>query len=79
MKIIAFALETHDGEVEAQRKLVEKGADFIILNYANEKGAGFESSTNRVTIFSKSGNQIELKKDRKDRIAKKIIEYILNN
>jgi len=78
-KVIAFALETHDGEVEAQRKLVEKGADFIILNYANEKGAGFESSTNRVTIFSKSGNQIELKKDRKDRIAKKIIEYILNN
>ena len=78
-KVIAFALETHDGEAEAKRKLVEKGADFIILNYANEKGAGFESSTNRVTIFSKSGNQIELKKDRKDRIAKKIIEHILNN
>ena len=78
-KVIAFALETHDGEAEAQRKLVEKGSDFIILNYANEKGAGFESSTNRVTIFSKSGNQIELKKDRKDRIAKKIIEHILNN
>jgi len=78
-KVIAFALETHDGEAEAQRKLIEKGADFIILNYANEKGAGFESSTNRVTIFSKSGNQIELKKDRKDRIAKKIIEHILNN
>ncbi len=78
-KVIAFALETHDGESEAQRKLVEKGADFIILNYANEEGAGFESSTNRVTIFSKSGNQIELKKDRKDRIAQKIIEYILNN
>ena len=78
-KVIAFALETHDGEFEAQRKLVEKGADFIVLNYANEEGAGFESSTNRVTIFSKSGNQIELKKDRKDRIAQKIIEYILNN
>jgi len=78
-KVIAFALETHDGEAEAQKKLVEKGSDFIILNYANEKGAGFESSTNRVTIFSKSGDQIELKKDRKDRIAKKIIEYILNN
>ena len=78
-KVIAFALETHDGESEAQRKLVEKGADFIVLNYANEEGAGFESSTNRVTIFSKPGNQIELKKDRKDRIAQKIIEYILNN
>jgi len=78
-KVIAFALETHDGESEAQRKLVDKGADFIVLNYANEEGAGFESSTNRVTIFSKSGNQIELKKDRKDRIAQKIIEYVLNN
>ena len=78
-KVIAFALETHDGEAEAQRKLVEKGSDFIILNYANEKDAGFESSTNRVTIFSKLGNQIELKKDRKDRIAKKIIDHILNN
>jgi phosphopantothenoylcysteine decarboxylase/phosphopantothenate--cysteine ligase len=78
-KVIAFALETHDGESEAKRKLVEKGADFIVLNYANEKGAGFESSTNRVTIFSNSGNQIELKKDRKDRIAQKIIEYILKN
>ena len=78
-KVIAFALETHEGEAEAKRKLVEKGADFIILNYANEKGAGFESSTNRVTIFSKLGNKIELKKDRKDRIAKKIIEHILNN
>ena len=78
-KVIAFALETHDGESEARRKLVEKGVDFIVLNYANEEGAGFESSTNRVTIFSKSGNQIELKKDRKDRIAQKIIEYTLNN
>ena len=78
-KVIAFALETHDGESEAQRKLVEKGTDFIVLNYANEEGSGFESSTNRVTIFSKSGNQIELKKDRKDRISQKIIEYVLNN
>jgi phosphopantothenoylcysteine decarboxylase/phosphopantothenate--cysteine ligase len=56
---------------------VEKGADFIVLNYANEDGAGFESSTNRVTIFSKSGGKIELKKDRKDRIAQKIIDFVL--
>ena len=27
-KVIAFALETHDGEAEAQRKLVKKGVDF---------------------------------------------------
>ena len=57
----------------------QKGVDFIILNYANEKGAGFESSTNRVTIFSKKGAKKELMKDHKNRIAEKIIKHILNN
>ena len=55
----------------------EKNTDFMALNYANEKGAGFDSSTNRVTIFSKNGSKIELKKDRKDRIAQKIIDFVL--
>ena len=75
--ITAFALETQDGEEEAKRKLQNKGVDFIILNYANEDGAGFDSSTNRVIIFSKNGNRFELEKDRKDRIAEKIILHIL--
>ena len=73
------ARETHNGVKEAKRKMKQKSADFIVLNYANEKNAGFDSSTNRVTIFSKNGKSIELKKDRKDRIAKKIIEYILRD
>ena len=55
----------------------EKDTDFMVLNYANEKGAGFDSSTNRATIFSKNGGKIELKKDRKDRIAQKIIDFVL--
>ena len=75
--IIAFALETQNGISEAKRKMVDKGADFIILNYANEAGAGFESNTNHVHIFSKTGDKKELKKDRKDRIAKRIFDFIL--
>jgi len=75
--ITAFSLETQDGENEAKRKLREKGVDFIVLNYANEKDAGFDSSTNRVIIFSKDLNEIELKKDQKDKIAEKIIIHIL--
>lgn len=74
--VIAFALETENGPKEAKRKMKEKNADFIVLNYANEKGAGFESNTNRVTVFSKSGKKLELTKDRKDRIAKKIIQFV---
>ncbi len=75
--IIAFALETQKGTTEAKRKMDDKGADFIVLNYANEVGAGFESNTNRVQIFSKTGDEKELKKDRKDRIAKRIFDFIL--
>ena len=76
-KIIAFALETHDGEQEALKKMKDKDVDFIILNYANEEGAGFESNTNRVTIYSKDGKKFDLEKDRKDRIARKILNYII--
>jgi len=75
--IIAFALETHNGEKEALRKMNEKNVDYIVLNYANEEGAGFESNTNRVTIFSKKGKKIELDRDRKDRIAKKILVQVI--
>jgi len=78
-KIVAFALETHNGEKEAVRKMEQKNSDFIVLNYANEEGAGFESNTNIVTIYKKDGKSINLKKDRKDRISKKIIDYVLNN
>ena len=75
--ITAFSLETQYGEEEARRKLKDKGVDFMVLNYANEEGAGFDSSTNRVIIFSKEGNRFEITKDRKDRIAEKIIAHIL--
>ena len=75
--ITAFALETKDGEEEAKRKLKEKNINFIVLNYANEEGAGFDSSTNRVVIFDKNENRFEINKDRKDRIAERIIAHIL--
>ena len=76
---VAFALETDHGEKEAIRKMKNKNTDFIALNYANEKNAGFDSNTNRIIIYHKSGFNIELQKDRKDRIAKKLINHILNN
>tara|TARA_A100001011_G_scaffold396171_1_gene493327 strand:- start:4621 stop:5814 length:1194 start_codon:yes stop_codon:yes gene_type:complete len=78
-KIIAFALETNNGKNNALIKLKNKNADFIVLNYANEDGAGFESDTNRVTVFSKNKTFINLKKDRKDRISNKLIKFVLKN
>ena len=77
-KIIAFALETDNGEKYAKNKLKNKKADFIILNYANEEGAGFGSNTNHVYIYDKNGQSIEIKKDRKDRVAYKILDWVTN-
>ena len=56
---------------------INKNADIIILNYANEKDAGFNSNTNHVYMYSKEGDYLELKKDRKDRIAYKIIDWVI--
>ena len=76
--IIAFALETNEGTLNAKNKLKNKNADFIVLNYANEEGAGFNANTNHVYIYDKNGQSIELKKDRKDRIAYKILDWVIN-
>ena len=75
-KIIVFALETEQGEKNAKNKLKNKNADYVVLNYANEEGAGFESNTNHVYIYDKNEKFIELKKDRKDRIAYKILNWV---
>tara|TARA_B100000029_G_scaffold510530_1_gene602234 strand:- start:752 stop:1951 length:1200 start_codon:yes stop_codon:yes gene_type:complete len=77
--IIGFALETENGEEEALKKLMNKNIDYIVLNYANEENAGFDSNTNHVYLYSKSGLKKEFKLDRKDRIAKKIIDCIIQN
>jgi phosphopantothenoylcysteine decarboxylase/phosphopantothenate--cysteine ligase len=76
---IAFSLETENGEKNAINKMKKKGADYIILNYANEPGAGFNEDTNHVYLFSKNGLNKEFKKNTKLRIAKKLIEYIIDN
>tara|TARA_B110000014_G_scaffold51376_1_gene34329 strand:+ start:3124 stop:4329 length:1206 start_codon:yes stop_codon:yes gene_type:complete len=78
-KIIAFALETEKGKGNAKEKMNNKNADFVVLNYANEEGAGFNSNTNHVYVYNKNGQEIEFKKDRKDRIAKQIIDWVMAN
>jgi len=76
---ISFALETENGEKNAINKLKSKKSDYIILNYANEQGAGFDVDTNHIYLYSKSGGCVEFEKNTKSRLAYKIIEYIINN
>lgn len=49
---VGFALETDDGLASARHKLDSKNLDLVVLNSLQDKGAGFSTDTNRVTIIS---------------------------
>jgi len=51
---IGFALETHDLEENARKKLREKKLDLIVANEVSEV-SGFEVDTNKITIIRKDG------------------------
>jgi phosphopantothenoylcysteine decarboxylase/phosphopantothenate--cysteine ligase len=75
--MVGFALEIGgDGLARAKAKLRDKGLDYIILNDALEPGAGFEVTTNRVTIIGRSGEPIELPLLSKRDVADKILDAV---
>ena len=76
--IIAFALETSNGEKNAKNKLSKKNVDYIILNHPNQDDYGIDSNYNKVIIFDKNNKKKEFQKDRKDRIARSIMKFIIN-
>lgn len=76
-RLIGFALETHDEKKNALLKLERKRMDAIVLNSLRDKGAGFGTDTNRVTILSADGNSVDLPLQSKADIAEKIIEAVI--
>ena len=76
--IVAFALETSNGKKNALKKLKDKGADVIVLNHPSEDGCGIESNFNKVSILSRDNNSYEISKNRKDRVAKQILKFVIN-
>lgn len=73
---VGFALETENGEQYAKAKLDKKNFDLIVLNSANEKGAGFQHDTNRVKIFHPNGSSADSGLVSKLDVAKMILEEI---
>ncbi len=75
--VVGFALETGgDGVAKARKKLQDKALDFVVLNDALEPGAGFEVSTNRVTIIGKGGEPIVLPLLPKRDVAERILDAV---
>ena len=74
--MVGFALETGNGLARARQKLQDKSLDFVVLNDALEPGAGFEVTTNRVTVLSKGGRQLDLPLLPKRDVADRILDVV---
>ena len=73
--LVGFALETNDEEIHAQAKLKKKNFDFIVLNSLKDKGAGFRTDTNKVTIITATG-KTEFPLKSKAEVAKDIVDCL---
>jgi phosphopantothenoylcysteine decarboxylase/phosphopantothenate--cysteine ligase len=74
--IVGFALETSNGIRNAREKLAAKGLDLVVLNHANEPGAGFAVDTNRVTVIARNGEQEELELMSKADLAELLLDRV---
>lgn len=75
--LVGFALETENEESYAKEKLAKKNLDLIVLNSLNDKGAGFKTETNKITIFNKALTKQVFETKSKIDVAKDICEAIL--
>ena len=74
-RLIGFALETNDEEINAQKKLAKKNFDFIVLNSTRNEGTTFRSDDNQISIISDNGKKDFAKKP-KSEVARDIIDEL---
>lgn len=74
--LVGFALETDSEMQNAREKLVKKNLDFIVLNSVNDKGAGFQYDTNKITIIDKDGKVLHFDLKPKPEVARDIADHI---
>lgn len=76
-KLIGFALETNNELENARAKLQKKNLDFVVLNSLQDKGAGFQNDTNKVSfVFQDEVKSFGLKP--KSEVAVDILNEIIN-
>ncbi len=74
--LVGFALETDDELSNAASKLRNKNLDFIVLNSLNDKGAGFGTGTNKISILDSKGNMNPYELKSKKEVARDIVNYL---
>jgi phosphopantothenoylcysteine decarboxylase / phosphopantothenate---cysteine ligase len=76
--LAGFALETENEMDHAQEKLGKKNFDFIVLNSLQDKGSGFNTDTNKITIIGKNNKVSRFELKSKHEVAFDIINYLDN-
>ncbi|QDI90567.1 bifunctional phosphopantothenoylcysteine decarboxylase/phosphopantothenate--cysteine ligase CoaBC [Salicibibacter halophilus] len=74
--LVGFAAETENLAQYAEKKIQEKNLDMIVANNVNEKGIGFASDDNQITIFRRDHESIEYEKQSKEDLAHHLLEEI---
>ena len=74
--VVGFALETGDALTGGREKLSAKDLDLVVVNDANEAGAGFAVDTNRVTILHRDGRAEPLGLMAKTEVADAILDRV---
>lgn len=75
--LVGFALETQNEAQNAQAKMVKKNFDLIVLNSLNDSGAGFELSTNKITILGRDNKLQKFELKSKTAVAEDILNEIV--
>src|SRR5215210_4902259 len=78
MLVIGFAAETENVVDNAREKLRSKKLDAIVANDVSREDAGFDSTTNAITIITKDNDPVELPVMSKSEAADRILDVVVN-
>lgn len=76
-RLVGFALETNDESKNALSKLKSKNLDMIVLNSLRDSGAGFMTDTNKIKIFTASGETLDFPLKSKREVARDIFDTLM--
>lgn len=76
--LVGFALETNNEIENAKSKITRKNLDLIVLNSLKDKGAGFATDTNKVTLIDADFNEKPFELKSKKAVSVDIVKEILS-